>query len=468
MKKLEQMMTMALAFILTVAPCHADSETVTTPSQTPTTNDNVPSDSSVDAPSAGTLQLTLDRAIEIALADNPTIQIAEQDIELKEMAKLETTMGLLPEANLSGSYQRTIEKQTMVMNNMQFKVGVSNMYSGGLSVSLPVFAPALYKSMNLTRTDVELAVEAARASKQDLVCQVTKAFYQLMLAQDSYGVLQKSLAQSEENFRIVSAKYDEGRVSEYDKISAEVQMRNLKPSVISARNAVDLSKLQLKVLMGVTADVDIIVEGNLRDYEEQMYASMLNLDSVSLARNSSLMQMDLNSRLLQNTLSVQQQSFLPNVALQFNYMYTCMADNFEFSNYNWNPYANVALSVSIPIFKYSNFSNVKKTRLQMNQLQLNRDYAERQLRMQMNTYLNNMTASAEQVSSNKEAIVQAQKGRDIAQTLYDVGRGTVLELNSAEVALTQSELTYSQSVFDWLTAKADLDKLTGEDYINEE
>ena len=416
---------------------------------------------------SGTLRLTLDRALEIALDENPTIRIAEEDIRLKEMTKLETTLGLLPEANLSGSYQRTIEKQTMVMNNMQFKVGVNNMYSGGLSISLPVFAPALYKSMNLTRTDVELAVESARASKQDLVCQVTKAFYQLMLAQDSYEVLQKALAQSEENYRIVSAKYDEGRVSEYDKISAEVQMRNLQPSVISARNAVDLSKLQLKVLMGVTADVDIEVEGNLKDYEEGMYATMIGSDSLSLRNNSSLLQLDLNSRLLKNTLDIQNQSFLPNVALQFNYMYTCMADNFDFQNYNWNPYANVALSVSIPLFKYSNFSTVKKTRVQMNQLQMNRDYAERQLEMQKNTYLKNMTACAEQVSSNKEAIIQAQKGRDIAQTLYDVGRGTVLELNSAEVALTQSELTYSQSVYDWLTAKADLDKLLGRDYITE-
>lgn len=416
---------------------------------------------------SGTLRLTLDRALEIALDENPTIRIAEEDIRLKEMTKLETTLGLLPEANLSGSYQRTIEKQTMVMNNMQFKVGVNNMYSGGLSISLPVFAPALYKSMNLTRTDVELAVESARASKQDLVCQVTKAFYQLMLAQDSYEVLQKALAQSEDNYRIVSAKYEEGRVSEYDKISAEVQMRNLQPSVISARNAVDLSKLQLKVLMGVTADVDIEVEGNLKDYEEGMYATMIGTDSLSLRNNSSLLQMDLNSRLLKNTLDIQNQSFLPNVALQFNYMYTCMADNFDFQNYNWNPYANVALSVSIPLFKYSNFSTVKKTRVQMNQLQMNRDYAERQLEMQKNTYLKNMTACAEQVSSNKEAIIQAQKGRDIAQTLYDVGRGTVLELNSAEVALTQSELTYSQSVYDWLTAKADLDKLLGRDYITE-
>ena len=234
---------------------------------------------------AESLPLTLKRAIEIALADNPTIQIAEQDVQLKEMAKLEPTMGLLPEASLSGSYQRTIEKQTMVMNGMQFKVGVNNMYNGGLTVSLPVFAPALYKTMSLTRTDVELALESARASRQDLVCQVTKAFYQLMLAQDSYTVLQKSLAQSEENFRIVSAKYEQGSVSEYDKISAEVQMRNLQPSVISARNGVELAGLQLKVLMGVTADVDIVVEGSLKDYEEQRRGG---LDPVFRERNIGL------------------------------------------------------------------------------------------------------------------------------------------------------------------------------------
>ena len=39
------------------------------------------------------------------------------------------------------------------------EVGTDNTYSGGLSVSLPVFAPALYKSISLTSTDVNLAVE---------------------------------------------------------------------------------------------------------------------------------------------------------------------------------------------------------------------------------------------------------------------------------------------------------------------
>ena len=413
------------------------------------------------------LTLTLDQAIEIALSDNPTIQVAEQTIQLKKISDKETVFGLLPEASLTGAYTRTIKKQTMVMSmggqEQRIEVGIPNSYQGGLTVSLPIFAPTLYKSMKLTKTDLALAVEQARASKQDLVNQVTKAFYQTLLAQDSYAVLEKALAQSEENYRIVNAKFEQGKVSEFDKISAEVQMRNMQPSVISARNGVELSKLQLLVLMNIDPEIEIELEGSLNDYEEQVFAGVLAADANSLENNTTLNQLDMNVKMLQQTLSLNKQSFAPTIALQFNYLYTCMANDFKFNNYRWTPYSTLSLSVSVPVFKYKNFSTVKKTNIQISQLMQNRDYTARQLAMQQQSYLNGMAASAEQVTSNKVAIVQAQKARDIAEKLYEVGRGTVLELNSAEVALTQAKLTYTQAIYDYLSAKADLDKLQGKE-----
>ena len=411
------------------------------------------------------LRLTLDKAIEIALSDNPTIEVANQTVQLKKISDKETVMGLLPEVSLSGAYTRNIKIQMVKIADMDpMPMGSKNSYQGGLSMSLPVFAPTLYKSMKLTKTDVELAVEQARASKQDLVNQVTKAFYQMLLAQDSYAVLEKSYAQSEANFNIVKAKFEQGKVSEYDKISAEVQMRNLQPSVISARNAVELSRLQLVVLMNIEPEINIVLDGNLADYEESVFAGILTADDNSLQNNTSLLQMDLNTRMLQQTLSLNKQNFAPMVALQFNYMYTSMNNNYKFKEYTWYPYCNATLSVSMPLFKYSNFSAMKKTNIQIAQMMKNRDYTARQLAMQQQSYLNSMAASAEQVSSNREAIAQAQKGRDIAEKLYEVGRGTVLELNSAEVALTQARLTYAQSIYDYLIAKADLDKLQGKEY----
>ena len=107
--------------------------------------------------------------------------------------------------------------------------------------------------------------------------------------------------------------------------------------------------------------------------------------------------------------------------------------------------------------------------MQLKQLDQTRINTERQLKMQAQSYLNNMSASTEQVVSNKEAVFQAEKGRTIAEKRYEVGRGTILELNSSEVALTQAQLTYNQSIYDYLVAKADLDLVMGvEDVINVE
>ncbi len=131
------------------------------------------------------------------------------------------------------------------------------------------------------------------------------------------------------------------------------------------------------------------------------------------------------------------------------------------AHYRWYPYSTFGLSLSIPLFKASNFTKTKQTKIQLEQLKDNRANVERQLNMQVQSYKDNMAASTEQVVSNKEAVMQAQKGRTIAEKRYEVGNGTILELNNSEVALTQAELVYNQSIYDYLVAKADMDKVLG-------
>ena len=303
-----------------------------------------------------TLRITLQDAVRIALSDNPTIKVAGQEILLKKEARREAYAGLFPEASLVGSYSRAIKKQSFAMMGEVIEVGTDNTYSGGLSVSLPVFAPALYKSISLTSTDVNLAVEKSRASRLDMVNQVTKAFFQLLLAQDSYEVLLKSYKQSEDNYNVVKAKYEQGTVSEYDKISADVQMRSLKPTVVSARNGVNLANLQLKVLMGMESDVKVAVEGNLKDYEMSMFTRQAMPRPDNLTNNSTLKQLELNALQLKQTLKLQYTNFMPTLSASFQYMYTSMNDNFKFKEYDWRPYSTIGLNLSIPLFKGSNLS----------------------------------------------------------------------------------------------------------------
>ena len=416
-----------------------------------------------------TLTLNLDKALEIALSDNPTIKVAEEEIALKKVSHKEAWQNLLPEASISGTMSHTITAPQFSIGDQTVKMGKdkANTATGTLNISLPLFAPAVYRAMSMTKTDIELAVEKSRASKQDLVNQVTKAYYQLMLTQDSYDVLQKSYKLAEDNYNIVNAKYRQGTVSEFDKITAEVQMRSVKPSVISAGNAVTLSKLQLKVLMGITADVDIKIDDSLAAYEGVVFANQLdNTVHEGLVNNTTMKQLELNRLMLQKNIKSLRTNFMPTLGLGYTYQYQSMNnDSWNVFNYNYGSSSSLVFSLSIPLYKASNFTKLKSNRIQMRQLDQNRLDTERKLNMQITSYQDNMSASSEQVSSNKENVMQAEKAVQIAGKRYEVGKGTVLELNTSQVQLTEAELTYNQSIYDYLVAKADLDQVLGRDYI---
>ena len=411
-----------------------------------------------------TLTLTLDKALEIALDENPTMKVAAEEIALKKVAGKEAWQSLLPEASIAGSLDHTIKAAEMKLNDMSFKMGQdgTNTANAGLSINLPLFAPAVYRAMSMTKTDIELAVEKSRASELDLINQVTKAYYQLMLAQDSYEVLQGSYKLAEDNFNVVNAKYQQGAVSEFDKISAEVQMRSIKPNVISAANAVTLAKLQLKVLMGITADVDIKTDDNLTNYESMLFANQLKEEDMSLENNTTMKQFELNMKLLEKNVKSLKTNFMPTLSMSFSYQYQSLYNpNINFFDYTWSNSSSLMFNLSIPLYRASNFTKVKSARIQMRQLDWNRIDTERKLNMQVVSYRNNMTASSEQVVSNKENVMQAEKAVQIAGKRYEVGKGTVLELNSSQVSLTQAQLTYNQSIYDYLVAKADLDQVLG-------
>ena len=411
-----------------------------------------------------TMHLTLDKAIELALDENPTIKVAEKEIELKEVSKTEAWQNLLPTVSLDGTVTYNIKVAEIKTSMGSFKMGMddSNTWNGALQVALPLYAPAVYQTMNLTKSDLKLAVEKSRGSKIDLVNQVTKAFYQLMLAQDSYNVLNENYKLAETNFNIVNAMYEQGRVSEYDKISAEVQKNSAWPSVISGKNAVEIAKLQLKVLMGITADIDIVIDDNLKNHEGEM--KMATNEEMDLSNNSTLRQIDMQGELLSKQRKLLKTSYHPTLALVGSYQYQSMSNtNWEISNYNWSNASSLTLSLSIPIFKASNQTKLKSNKIQQYQLAETRINTERMLSMQAQSYMDNMTKSAEQLESNKTAVELAKKGLEISQKRYDVGKGTILELTNSQVSLTNVKLSYNNTIYDYLVAKSELNTVLGKE-----
>ena len=413
---------------------------------------------------AQTVDLNLQKAIEIALAENPTIKIADKDIRLKEIADKEAWQSLLPTVSSQLALQHSIKVAAIKTPNGEFKMGKdgTTTATGGITLSLPIYAPAVYQNMKLTKDDILLAQEKARSSRLSLINQVTKAYYAALLAKDSRDVIQRSYDVSKENFDVVDKKFQVGKVSEYDKISAEVQMRSMNSSVTSAQTGLELAILQLKVLMGINTDFDIVINDSLKAYENSVTLANTESNTNEIENNSSLRQIDMNMGLLKRTDKILRTNFLPTIGMQISGMYQSYSnDDWNVFGYKYSPSSTLSISVNIPIFTAINWTNLKSSKIKMEQLSDTRVNTVRQLNMAAQSYRKNMLTSISKLESDRQAVMQADKAVSISAKRYDVGKGTILELNQSETALTQAELTYHQSIFDFLTNKADLDYTLG-------
>ena len=143
-------------------------------------------------PTAGAqLTLTLDRALEMALSDNPTVKVADLEIERYDYVRKQTLANLYPQIDASGQYTRSIVKQEMAKG---LSFGADNTLTATGNISLALFVPSVYRQLKMNRTEMAAAVESARSSRIDLVADVRQAFYNVLLAEQSYRVLQESVA----------------------------------------------------------------------------------------------------------------------------------------------------------------------------------------------------------------------------------------------------------------------------------
>lgn len=436
--------------------------------------------------SADSLTLNLEECIKIALDRNPSVKVAELEIKRVNYSKNEIIGKLLPSISFGGTYSRTIEKQTMYFDmkamgggsgagagdektqpkkseskDAGIKVGLDNAYQLGFNATLPIIAPQLWKSISLSKTQVLQNVEKARASKLNLINQIQKTYYTILLARDSYKVVKQNYENAKYNAEIIEGKFKVGAASEFDVLRTSVHVTNIEPQLIQSDIAIKQAYLQLKVLMGIDVATKIGISSELKDYEKEMYEETLKIDR-NIGNNTELRSLDLQTKYLKDALKVQQMSWCPTLAIAANYNWTSMSNGPVFDNFRWSPYSTVGLSLSIPIFQGGQrYNKIKQADVAVREMGFHRENLERGLNMQVDLQLDNIYQNVKQISSNAASVKQAQKAFDIIQKSFNIGAAAYVDLRDAELALTSSKLAYYQAIYNYLVAHSDLDLLLG-------
>lgn len=437
--------------------------------------------------------LTLDDCVRVALSESPTVKVADMDIVRADYSKKETLGNLLPTVSFGGTYSRMLAKQVAYMNfkNMPglgggdtagdtessedvdaeatkgsrdgFKMGLDNSFQVGFSAAMPLIAPQLWQSMKLSDAQIAQSVETARASRLNLVNQVKNAYFTLLLAKDSRKVVQESYDMAALNHKIYSDQYQAGAASEYDVLRSSVAMKNVEPEITQADIAISRARLQLLILMGISPDDarQIDFAGTLADYEKTMYEDVIRLGD-DWHNNTSLRQNTLQTQLLEQTVKVNKMAWYPTLSLTANYNWTSSSDGNPLRNFRWNPYSIVGLSLNFPLFQGGQrHYRIRQAQVQVDMMRLQRQDIENSVNMQVKLAKDNILLNIKQIGSSAQSIEQAKRAHDIMQRSFDIGAASYLNLRDSELALTQSQLAYYQSIYNYLIAGAELELLLG-------
>lgn len=438
----------------------------------------------VSAQEASAPALTLDECLTIALSDNPTIRVADMEVKRMDYSKKEVIGQLLPSIDFSGSYSRTLAKQTMYMDFGSFggvggdsdesqaaaaseskdsgmKVGLDNSYSAGFSASLPIVAPQLWKALSISDTQILRSLEQARSSRLELVNQVKSAYYAFMLAEASKQVIRESYDMAALTHEIYTKQFAAGTASDYDVLRTSVAMKNIEPELLQSDISIKQARLQLQILMGVDASFIFNTTGSLSDYEDTMVENTMAIDP-DMSGNTTLRLNTIDMDLQRKALASQKLAYVPTLALTANYNWTSMNNGTPFKGLRWNPYSMIGVQLNVPIFSGGQrYSRVKQAQVQLTELELQRENLERTVNMQVTLAMDNIKINVKQIGSCSESVRQAERAHDIMSKSFDLGAASYLDLRDSELALTRARLAYYQAIYNYLLANSELELLLG-------
>ena len=422
----------------------------------------------VAAQASEPLKLTLDDALQIAMDENLSVKIADEEISRVNWLKKENWYMLLPSATANAQYTNNVLKPVFFSDFFpggKMEVGSTHSYAVTGTVQVPLISMTLFKSIQLSEIDMKAALESARGTKIDLIMQVKNSFYGILMLEESLEVLSQSYKNAQETANNIKNMYDNGLASEYDMLRSDVAVRNILPMITQAENGLELSKMQLKVLLSLDIDAPIKLVGDISAYRSQIESSFIRND-FDLTDNSDVRALDIQIEKMNKNFEVVRSQRLPSLGGFANYQLQSQSQEFTFNSIWSNSFA-VGFAIQVPIFnKLSISMKEKQIKVGINQLGYQRELLHSSLNLAVTNSLNEMSRNRMQMGSDEQAVKQAEKGYEIAKVRYSTGAGTLLELNDTEMALTNSKLNLNQTIYNYIKAKNEYEKVLGQENIN--
>jgi len=427
--------------------------------------------------------LSLEKTTELALTNNPQIKIAEKEYKKADAGVMGSYSAVLP--SLDGSLnlqhawaiqQTTIPNFIKVMLGQGFpgtenmpdyvklSFGLENTFTYGAVLRQPLFlGGAGVASIKIAYAIRRAAEQNLLAKKHSLMYESVKAFYGCLLTKELVKVQEEALAQAEANREVVRKKYDVGMASGFDKMRAEVEVANQKPNVISVRNNHQMALTRIRAILGLDKDAVVEVVGEFA-YQEDDFGSLTlrELRELAFQNRPEIQVMNEQKYISRQGIQIARSGFLPRLFFQTDYSYLAQKNDLKFSQDNFSKGFTSAVSLQIPLFNgLKSVQEYQQARLDYRIMQDNEKQLNDLIIAEVEVAFNNYNEAKLKYESAKETVALAEEALRMANLMYSEGANTQLDVLVSRLALTQSQLNYFSSIYDYQVARHYLRKATG-------
>jgi len=415
--------------------------------------------------SAEEMNLTIDKAIDLALKNNKNYLISQAEVKQYKY-KLRQNLGFLPNVTLEGF--KNIDEKLMELEIPPFFPGAepttttidfTKNYEFTFQVVQPVFAGGkiLYSYKN-ARLDLNIARERHKNTRKEVILQVKKVFFNILVMKELLKAHNEALQLAETNYRNINENYKLGMASKYDLLRAELAAASIKPNILNVQKLLNVSILNLKFMAGIPEKSKIKVLGKLNYSSYPL--TLAHLIDQSLVTRSEIRQLEMQMKKTANLLKMAYGQFLPDISLIASYSYR--SDFFNFGKNNWDSYYTINLGISFPIFTgLKRSAQIGEIKVMKKILNLNYKQLKETTKLQIHELYMTIQQEYENIQAGLKNIETAEEGVRIAELTYNEGLISILELNTSTNDLTMAKVNFLQAVYNYNIAAAELEKISG-------
>ncbi len=398
------------------------------------------------------IDMTLDKCIELALGNNPQINAAFHDILASDARIKQVWANYFPQLSWQTGYTKI--KQLQLSDALGQNLTFNYYILGQITLQQMLYDFGVTQNQaTIKRLDYEAYKTTLSATINDVIYQTKDAYYNLLYAFENRRVAEDTVKKFEMFYNQAKAFYEIGLNPKVDVTIAEVNLSNAKLQLIQADNAVNLAVAKLNNVMGVP----FIDKYNVQERLQYNPVDVTFNQSVEIARDArpELKLAEIKVESANQTLKLVKKSYFPTISIEGQYQRGGRSWNSNYG-YNLGGYLNFP-TINGMLIK----NEIKEARYLYDKEIANAKNTQNSIYLEIqNAYLT-LEEKKNQMPVAILGVKQAKENYELSYGRYRVGEASPTELKDAQINYQQAQLTYYNSLYQYNTSKAALEKAIG-------